>query len=109
MSAQKPAKVCFAKQNLRKTRILKNRGEVLMIFLLSLYWKAGFSVGKAPKLNEAQLIPLIAFLLANTDRFPGTSPEVELLLVLGAWTIICENKSMADCPLDRARKLVLKT
>lgn len=42
MSAQKSANVCFAKQNLRKMRILKNRGEVLMIFLLSLYWQAGF-------------------------------------------------------------------
>lgn len=42
MLAQKPANVCFAKQNLRKMRILKNRGEVLMISLLSLYWKASF-------------------------------------------------------------------
>lgn len=44
MSAQRPANVCFAEQNVRKMRILKNRGEVLMIFLL--YWKAGFSGGK---------------------------------------------------------------
>lgn len=43
MSAQKPANVFFAKQNLSKMRILKNRGEVLMIFLL--YWQAGFSGG----------------------------------------------------------------
>lgn len=43
MSAQKPANICFAKQNLRKMSILKKRGEVLIIFLLSLYWQAGFS------------------------------------------------------------------
>lgn len=41
MLAQKPDNVCFAKQNLRKMRILKNR-EILMISLLLLYWKASF-------------------------------------------------------------------
>lgn len=80
MPAQKLANVCFAKQNLRKMRILKNR-EVLIIFLLSLYWKKRFFRGK--NLNEAQLKPLTAFLLANTDRFPITSPKVKLF-VLGA-------------------------
>lgn len=107
MSVQKPANVCFAKQNLRKMRILKNRGEVLMIFLLSVYWKKGFFRGK--NLNEAQLKPLTAFLLANTGRFPRTSPKVELLLLLGAWTILWENKGWEDCPLDTACKLVLET
>lgn len=45
MSVQKPPNICFAERNLRKMRMLKNRGEVLMIFLPSLYWKAGFSGG----------------------------------------------------------------
>lgn len=81
MSAQKP-NICFAKQILRKMRIPKNREELLMTFLLSLFWNKWFFRGK--NLNEAQLNPLIAFLLANTDRFLRTSPKVELLLILGA-------------------------
>lgn len=66
-----------------------------------------FFRGKNP--NEAQLKPLIALLLANADRFPSTSPKVELLLLLGAWAVICESKGLGDCPLDMACKLVLKT
>lgn len=106
MSAQEP-NICFAKQILRKMRIPKNREELLMTFLLSLFWNKWFFRGK--NLNEAQLNPLIAFLLPTTDRFLRTSPKVELLLILGAYTIICESKDLEDCPLDTTCKLVLKT
>lgn len=49
MPAKKLANICFAKQNLRKMRILKNRGEVLMIFLFSLYWKKMVFQGEKSK------------------------------------------------------------